>query len=449
MQKSCCLSFLMFFLLIAFSRRSLRAQAPLAEFGDSLFQVAVDSHFIAGGAALVVRGDEVLLDRSYGYASLELEVPMPANASFEIGSVTKQFTAAAIVKLHQMDKLSLDDDLTKYIDIDTKGRSIPIWRLLDHTSGIASYTEMPAFWPMSLHRYERDSMVRMVEAEEFLFEPGEALIYNNSAYFFLGLIIEKASGKPYEDFLQEQIFDPLQMNDTYYCSNTQIVKGKAYGYNFSPGGLQQKPYLDHTWPYAAGSLCSTTADLLKWLKAIHQDDFLGKEAYEMMITPRPLNDGTKVKYAMGLVNESYFGQQMIHHGGGIHGFLSETRYFPQEDLTVICLVNTTGPRGGGFFADQLTWQVLDQKYPPRVPVDVDMKKLEGIYAGQVRGRQLQVEVKIEKGQIRLYQDGGEDAEALDHYIGNSTWWDDGQELTIAGDKMQILEGYSYYVLKRE
>ena len=448
MKILCFRLFLTFSLGFLLGDGPLNAQLSLPEFADSLFRASIDSSFIAGGAALVYQGDKLLLDKSYGYASLELEAPMPEEAKFEIGSVTKQFTAAAIVKLHQMGKLSLDDDFTKYVDFDARGRTISIRRLLDHTSGIASYTEIPSFWSLSLHRHERDTMLRLVEEAGYLFEPGEALIYNNSAYFFLGLIIEKVSGKTYEEFLREQFFDPLQMDNTYYCSTSRVVKGKVYGYNYTPGGLQQKPYLDHTWPYAAGSLCSTTADLLKWMQALHRDRLLGTDGYQLMTTPRPLKDGSEVLYAMGLVNEEYYGHRMIHHGGGIHGFLSESRYFPEADLYVICLISTTGPHGAGYFADHLTWQLLEREELPASELDVDLKALSGNYSGQVRGHRVRVEVKAKKAALHLYVNEQESPDILEHYLGKNTWWYDGERYTIEDGQMRILDGYSYYVLKR-
>lgn len=334
-------------------QENIPAPSSLTAFADSLFQTSVDSSDIAGASVVVFQNGERLLDKAYGYASLELSSPIPENASFEIGSVTKQFTAAAILKLVAEKKLALEDDFTQYLPFDTKARKITINQLLNHTSGIASYTEIPEFWELSLEHHERDSLVRLVEQKPFLFEPGEALIYNNSAYFFLGLI-EKVSGKSFEEYLKQEIFDPLEMRSTYYCTNTKVIPNKVYGYNYSPEGLQQKPYLDHTWPYAAGSLCSTTHDLLIWMKALHEGKILNKDLYTSLTTPDTLNDGTAIRYAKGLVNYSNFGHQEIGHGGGIHGFLSETRYFPQEDLYIICLVNTTGPKGAGFFADHLT-----------------------------------------------------------------------------------------------
>ena len=343
--------------------------SPLEVIVDSLFQASIKGANIAGGAVLVYQNGELLLDKAYGYASLELSVKMPDNAIFEIGSVTKQFTAAAILKLVEEGKLSLEEDFTKYLEFDTKGRTITINNLLNHTSGIPSYTEIPEFWSLSIESHPRDSLVRLVEKNDFLFEPNEGLIYNNSAYFFLGLIIEKISGKSYADYLKEQFFKPLGMQNTCYCSTSEVLKNKVYGYNYNPGGLRQKPYLDHTWPYAAGSLCSTTKDLFTWMKALHTGKAFSEASYQSLITPDQLKDGTKIRYAKGLTNFSNFGNPQISHGGGIHGFLSETRYYPDEDLYIISLINTTGPHGASYFADRITWQLLERKEYESVEFD--------------------------------------------------------------------------------
>ncbi|MEM9078757.1 MAG: serine hydrolase domain-containing protein, partial [Bacteroidota bacterium] len=184
------------------NKKEVPTTSSIEVYADSLFQASVDSSQIAGGALLVFQNGETLLKKSYGYSSLELTVPMPEDGQFEIGSVTKQFTAAAILKLVEANKLSLEDDFTDYLPFDTKGRKITINNLLNHTSGIPSYTEIREFWDLSIQQHPRDSLVRMVEQKDFLFEPNEALIYNNSAYFFLGLIIEKVTEQSYEEFLK-------------------------------------------------------------------------------------------------------------------------------------------------------------------------------------------------------------------------------------------------------
>ncbi|MCB0666002.1 MAG: beta-lactamase family protein [Saprospiraceae bacterium] len=422
-------------LIMAFRDKEVSpGKSSFSQYADSLFQTNVDSAFIAGASILVYQHGDKLLDKSYGFASLELSAPIPENASFEIGSVTKQFTAAAILKLADAGKLNLDDDFTKYLKFDTKGKKVTINNLLNHTSGIASYTELNEFWDLSIESHKRDSLVRLVEKKDFLFEPGEALIYNNSGYFFLGLIIEEVSGKSYEDFLQENIFDPLGMNHTYYCSTQKVVKGKVYGYNYAPDGLKQKPYLDHTWPYAAGSLCSPTEDLLIWMKALHQGKIMKNELYHSLITPGTLADGTRVRYAKGLTNSTNFGHQMIAHGGGIHGFLSETRYFPNEDLYIICLVNTTGPKGAGYFAEEITWKLLDKIPYQKEKIDIDLQAIAGKYQGQGRGRMLSIEVASLDNGLTILFEGAQTPDTLDTYIGHSTWMKNNDIITFQPDR---------------
>lgn len=422
--------------------------SDLEMFVDSLFKSSLDSTKIAGGAILVHQKGKTLLKKSYGQASLELEVPMPENAHFEIGSVTKQFTAAAILKLVEAEKLSLEDDFTQYLEFDTKGRKITIDQLLNHTSGIASYTEIEEFGSLVPQELPRDSLVRILEAKDFLFEPGEALIYNNSAYFFLGLIIEKVSGKSYEEYLKEVIFDPLGMQNTYYCSTRKVVNNKAYGYDYSPEGLLQKQYLSHNWPYAAGSLCSTTEDLLVWMTAIHGGKLLSDAQYQQLITPKTLNDGTPVRYAMGISNFNNYGNQEISHGGGIPGFLTETKYFPEQDLYIICLTNTAGPHGGSFFVDNIMWELLEKQEYESIALDFDPKEIEGTYSGQTRGRTQNVEVKaiVDAITIEFNEDGKIDT--LNTYIGDHTWMDGNTTVRIKDGLSQTDQVYGHYILKK-
>ena len=420
----------------------------LEAFADSIFKISLDSAQIAGAALLIHQKGKTLLKKSYGYASLELDVPMPENAGFEIGSVTKQFTAAAILKLAAEGKLSLADDFTKYLSYDTKGRKISIDQLLNHTSGIPSYTEMEAFGDFFMKALPRDSLVRTIEAEDFLFEPGEAMIYNNSAYFLLGLIIEKVSGKTYEDYLAETIFQPLDMRDTYYCSSSEVVKNKAYGYSFTPEGLKQKMYLNHLWPYAAGSLCSTTEDLLTWLEALHHQKILTQEQYEAMSIPKTLNDGTPLRYAMGLTSFSRYGHKELGHGGGIFGFLSDTRYFPEEDLYLICLVNTTGPKGASFFTENISWELLDKQEYETQAIDFDLKEIAGTYSGQIRGQNSTLEINaLEEG--ISYKFNNDNVDTLNIYLGKRTWADGTSRITFKDDKVLMDRVSGYYILHKQ
>jgi CubicO group peptidase (beta-lactamase class C family) len=428
---------------------SSSAVSDLEFYTDSLFQSSLDSAFIAGGAILVHQNGKNLLKKSYGLASLELEVPMPENANFEIGSVTKQFTAVAILKLVEAGKISLDDDFTTYLKYDTKGRKITIDQLLNHTSGIASYTEIEEFGSLVPQALPRDTLLRILETKDLLFEPGEALIYNNSAYFFLGLIIEKVTGKTYEEYLNEVIFEPLSMNNTYYCSTRKVVKNKAYGYDYSPENLNQKEYLNHTWPYAAGSLCSTTEDLLVWMKAIHNGELLTKEQYQELITPKTLNDGTPLRYAIGLSHYKNYGNEEISHGGGIPGFLTQTKYFPKEDLYIIGFTNTAGPRGGNFFVDNITWELLEKKHQESLTLDLDPKEIEGIYTGQTRGRMESIEIKALSNTITVESNNDGKIDTLTTYLGNRRWTFDNYTIFVNDGILEVDLVGGHYLLQKQ
>lgn len=422
--------------------------SPLEIYADSLFNTTVDSGYIAGGSILVFKGNEMLLKKSYGHASLELEAPMPEDGQFEIGSITKQFTAGAILRLVEEQKLSLEDDFTDYIDFDTKGRKVTINNLLNHTSGIASYTEIPEFWELSILDYPQDTLVKIAEENGFLFEPNEALIYNNTGYFLLGLIIEKITGQTYEDYLKQEFFEPLGMKNTCYCSTSKVVKNKVYGYKYTPEGLQQKDYLNHKWPYSAGSLCSSTEDLLKWMRAMHEGKLLPKPLYQSLISPDSLNDGTLIRYAKGLVNFNNFGNHEIGHGGGINGFLSEARFFPDERLYIICLINSTGPKSSDFFADAITWKLLEKQDYPKVKLDIDTKGLEGKYIGPVRGSTQTILVKSIPEGLTIQIVGRDKIDSLDHYVGSNSWMVDNTKITVTNNEYRIDQPSSYYILKK-
>lgn len=416
---------------------------------DSLFQAGVDSAHIAGGAILVFKEGKMLLDKSYGYASLELSTPMPEDGIFEIGSVTKQFTAAAIFKLAEAKRLSLEDDLRDHIPFDTKGRKITINNLLNHTSGIRNYTDIPEFWSLSMEEHPRDTLVQIIEQNDLTFEPNDAFLYNNSAYFILGLIIEEVTGQSYEEYLKQEFFDPLGMNSTLYCPTRKVIDNKVYGYNYSPEGLEQKAYLNHTWPYSAASLCSTIEDLLLWMKALHTGKVLTEPMYSKMIRPGKLNDGTPVRYAQGLVNFSNFGHKEIGHVGAIHGFLSDTRYFPEEDLYIICLVNTTGPFGATYFADKITWKLLDKKEYIAAQLDINPSNIQGTYTGTVRGAKNIIKIgATENGITRHYIDD-DSIDTLKVYIGNNTWMIGNDQIIIKDGIYREDNVYNHYVFKKD
>jgi CubicO group peptidase (beta-lactamase class C family) len=389
---------------------------------DSIARAALADHRAAGLSVGVVKGRDTLLLRGYGFADLEFDVPTPDRAIYEIGSVTKQFTASAILQLVEQGKLSLDDDLVKYLpDYPEQGHAIPIRRLMDHTSGIKGYTEMPGFGAISVRKLPRDSLVAMFSKAPFDFAPGERMVYNNSAYFLLGLIIEKVSGKPYADYVRENLFARAGMADSRYCSENEVVKRRAHGYDTGPGGvLVRAAYLDHTWPFAAGSLCSTAGDLIAWTRALHGGAILGPAAYRELIAPGALADGTPLRYAKGLALSPVAGHRAIHHGGGINGFLSELDYFPDDTAIVVVLVNSTGPVNPGGIATALAARLLGRREPPAgPPFTGDLAALAGTWRGVGRGNPLTVEIVADSTGLRVRSRGGQFRPL--RYIGGDTF----------------------------
>ncbi|HEX5817478.1 MAG TPA: serine hydrolase domain-containing protein [Gemmatimonadales bacterium] len=311
---------------------------------DSVVAAALATGQAAGMTVAVVRGRDTLVLKGYGAADLELDVPTPAAAIYEIGSITKQFTAVAILQLAEQGKLSLDDELTTHFpDYPVRGQRITVRHLLDHTSGIASYTDLPGFEALSVRALPPDSVVAFFSGQPPTFAPGAQLSYNNSAYFLLGLLIEKASGLTYAEYVQQKLFEPAGMVDSRYCSENAVVKRRAHGYDMGPKGLVRAGYLVHTWPFAAGSLCSTAGDLVAWNRALHGVKLLSERSYRELVTPGSLNDGTRLRYAKGVAVDSLHGRRTVHHGGDINGFTSELQWYPDGEVTIAVLLNTLGP----------------------------------------------------------------------------------------------------------
>src|SRR5262249_20944069 len=291
---------------------------------------------VAGGSVSVQLRGETLAAKSYGVADLELDVPMPSDASFEIGSVTKQFTAASILLLAERGKLSVDDEVTRFLpDYPTHGQRITIRHLLNHTSGIRGYTELPELGDLMKLKKPRETLVTLFGDKPLDFNPGEALVYNNSAYFLLGLIVEKVSGQTYAEFVKSNLFDKVGMPGSYYCSESAVHRHHAHGYATDNGTLVLKGFISHVWPYSAGLLCSTAADLSAWLAALHGGRVLSADSYRAMTTPGSLADGTKVRYGFGVGVAQLNGRRAVFHGGGINGFLSEAEYFPDSGLSIV------------------------------------------------------------------------------------------------------------------
>jgi len=289
------------------------------------------------GAVLVAQGDQIILDNGYGYANLEWQIADAPDARFRLGSITKQFTAAAILLLEERGKLSTNDPVKKYMpDAPAAWEKVTIYNLLTHTSGIPSFTDLPDYRSTEATPTTPEKLVARFRDKPLEFQPGEKWKYSNSGYVLLGYLLEKISGQSYQDFIQQNIFKPLGMTDSGYDSNSAIILHRAYGYSPGPNGPVNAGYIDMTIPFSAGALYSTTHDLLRWEEGLFGGKVLSAASLKKMTTP------FKENYACGLFVRTVNGHQLIEHGGGIEGFNTDLAYYPDDKLTVVVLGNLNG-----------------------------------------------------------------------------------------------------------
>jgi CubicO group peptidase (beta-lactamase class C family) len=380
---------------IAASTATAQSGGALVQRLDSIAGAGVLGNRAVGIVAAVVKGKDTLLLKAYGKSDIEGDVPMTSNTIVPLGSDTKQFTAAAILQLRDQGKLSLDDEITKWLpEFQTHGNRVTLRRLLDHTSGIAELMSMPELRAMRLMRNPTailDDVYKVINRYPFQFQTGTMEIYSNSNFWLLGLVIEKASGMTYEDYVEKKIFEPLGMTRSMYCNNSEKVARRASGYGMRSGTPILVPPIVHTGTYAAGALCSTAEDVITWLQALHGGRVLTPKSYVEMTTPSKLDDGTLLRYSMGLVvGEDGNGLRFIGHGGGGFGFSSVTRWYPEAQLAVVVLTNSE-PDEITAVTERLAAAVLPAPRPAG-PFTGDASLLVGSYKGPGRGKDMVIEV---------------------------------------------------------
>lgn len=293
-----------------------------------------------GLSLLVAKDGKTIYKTGIGMADLENSVKAEPKHVFEIGSITKQFTAVSILMLEEQGKLSVNDEITKYIeDYPTQGKKITIYHLLNHTSGIKSYTNMLSFRKNARTDMTPTEIIDEFKNEPMEFDPGTAYNYNNSGYILLGHIIEVVSEMSYADFVQSNIFDKLSMKNSYYGSMTKLIPNRARGYSETESGFRNADYLSLTLPYAAGSIMSTTEDLLIWQNAIDNNTLIAKSTLDKAINGSTLNSGEAISYGFGWIKGNIRGSKTYEHSGGIFGYSSNGIFLPEENIYVVGLTN--------------------------------------------------------------------------------------------------------------
>lgn len=385
---------------------------------DSIVGGALAGGEAAGMSVAVVRGRDTLVLKGYGKADLEHDVATPPRAVYQIGSVTKQFTAAAILQLQEQGKLALDDDITRYLPgFPTRGHRVTIRRLLDHTSGIRSYSEIRELGHLAFDAPSPDSTTALIGAQGFDFEPGTAMAYNNSGYFLLGRIIERVSGMPYEAYVRQNLLERAGMPDSRYCSTTAVVPRLARGYDWDDDTLRVARSVDPAWPFAAGALCATVGDLVAWTHALHGGRILGPAAYRELLATDTLLEGARLRYARGVAVDSVLGHRAVRHGGGIPGHLSDVAHFPDDSLTVVVLVNTRGPVNPGTVSRSIVRVVLGDRSPSGVAPRAPLTDYVGEYRGLGPGGEQVLTIGADTAGRLTLRAGDRPARALTYYGG--------------------------------
>jgi CubicO group peptidase (beta-lactamase class C family) len=401
-------------LVLAFSAGAVHAATPdLATYADQILAAAYPADQ-PGAAALVIKDGKVVLRKGYGLANLELGVPVSPDMVFELGSITKQFTAASILLLQERGQLRVEDEITKYLpDYATHGQKITIEHLLTHTSGVPSYTGMAEWRPRVREDMKLQDLIAIFKDKPLDFNPGEQWNYSNSGYILLGAIVEKVAGKSYEQFVEEEIFQKLGMAHSRYGHAEEIVPLRATGYAQDGKGFRNADYLSMTQPYAAGSLMSTVDDLAIWGRALESEALLKKASLDRMFTSSKLNSGVSTHYGYGIGVSDFEGERVLEHGGGIFGFVTHMARIPEEHVFVAVLSNNeASDPDPGALALRILAKGIGKAIEDRKTVALDAKTLDeyvGVYRFDERTTRA---ISREGSKLFAQRSGGDKSEIL-------------------------------------
>jgi D-alanyl-D-alanine carboxypeptidase len=341
-RKVVCLPLLFFATIIVFaqSTETLIAWNQSKEAAiDSALNVFVGGQNIAGLSVAILQDSNVLFAKGYGYEKLNTDKVSP-NSIFRIASLTKQVTAAAIARLVEKGVLRWQDRLDSILPefITTEAGAVTIHHLLNHSSGIKPLSSIVEWKTVRKTNAGREEIIKLIKSQPLDFIPGEKGEYNDAAYYLLGVIIEKLSGKPYAEFLQEELFQHLKLTNMFYC--TASTSAATIGYTKKQSSLIPAPFYDLESPFSAAGLCASAIDFARWQHALHTHKILRPETLHRMLSPTIFNNGNTSSYGYGLFVSRLQDHKRISHGGGIEGYSSYASYYPKHKLSIVLLVNT-------------------------------------------------------------------------------------------------------------
>lgn len=400
--------------LLLLAQASLTAQAAepatpaaMARYTEQLLdaqKIAADG---PGVAVLVARGNQLLYKGAHGMASVELGVPLQPDQLMRIGSVTKQFAAATLLKQIDAGQARLDDPLSRFLPDYPHGSQITLAQLLNHTSGVKSYTGIPGYMGNPVRSdLSTAELVQVFQGLPVDFAPGQKWAYNNSGYVLVGAVVEAIARKSWHETLGTLLLQPARITGVHYPAGDLLLKGMAQGYTLSAAGqVAPAGLISMTQPHAAGALVANTEALWRWNQALHGGQLLSPASYARMTTPEGAAQAQRYGYGIGV--GSLRGQPLLSHGGGIHGFTSMLTYLPQTQVTVVLLRNSDGPGlPMDAVARKLAAFAIGEPFTDPQPVAVPAEQLsaaEGVYA---REGQPPRTLRVKDGRLHSQRAGG-------------------------------------------
>lgn len=397
---------------------------------DSIAHAQLAEGLTPGVSVAVAKNGNIVFERAYGQADVEMDVAASPGTIYRIGSITKQFTAAIIMKLVETDKIALDDLVTKYLpNYPAQGHPVTIRHLLNHTSGMGSgsYTE-PSERKAALRQTKldlsNDELLDLFAKPPFDSEPGEDFEYSNKGYMLLGMIIGEVTGIPYAKYLEQKVLQPLGLNQTFYCDVRRVIPNRAKGYDYNAAELFNASYISMETPGGAGAICSTVGDLIRWTSFLHDGMVVSSASLQQMTAPTVETTGDTAAYGYGLRIGELGDHPIIYHGGSISGFQSSLYHYPEDDLTIAILMNSNNGEPDKM-EEALARAAFGMELLDLPPTTEVMARYEGTYTLQSDNGTFNVRVFPKDGRLNaelvgegttplLYQGEGVFIAAVDH-----------------------------------
>jgi CubicO group peptidase (beta-lactamase class C family) len=369
---------------------------------DAVAQAHLAAGVTPGMTVAVAKNGKIIFVRGYGKADVERDLAAGPETVYKIGSITKQFTAAVILRLVQTGKISLDDPITRFLpDYPAQGHRVTVRHLLNHTSGIKNFDLDEDNGQLFGRDLSYREMIDRFGKQPFDFKPGEKYQYNNTAYYLLGEIIGKVTGTPYAIYVERELLKPLGLVRTRYCDDSRMVPNSAKGYERKDGKMVNARYVSVRSIGAAGALCSTAGDLIRWTHLLHGGKVVSPASLRQMTTATRLSDGQSVGYGYGLFLGEFEGHPKVYHGGTGLGFLCLISHYPQDGLTIAVLMNSGTDRHK---RDQIERALARAALGIEVrdlPLRAeDIARYEGAYTLQSGARTFELRVFGEGGQLK-------------------------------------------------